>query len=84
MGLCCSKIIANALNGDVVFLPNDDERTSVLVKIKVKLFERNRSNSGGSNPSISHLSEFHNYKKSGIGQDLVTARELNKHMRYEN
>ena len=52
VGLCCSKMIANAINGDVVFLPNNEGITSVLVKIKVKVYEKNRRNSEASNLSI--------------------------------
>jgi K+-sensing histidine kinase KdpD len=46
VGLCCSKIIANALNGDVIFLPNDIGKTMVSVTMRVKIFEKNRRNSG--------------------------------------
>jgi K+-sensing histidine kinase KdpD len=46
VGLCCSKIIANALNGDVEFLPNNLNKTILSVTMRVKIFERNRRNSG--------------------------------------
>ena len=39
VGLCCSKIIANAIGGDVKFVPNEQNKTTVSVVIKVKTYE---------------------------------------------
>ena len=39
VGLSCSKIIANALGGDVTFVPNDQEKTMLSVTLKVKTYE---------------------------------------------
>lgn len=39
VGLYCSKIIANAINGDVNFLPNDLGKTTLSVTLRVKLYE---------------------------------------------
>jgi K+-sensing histidine kinase KdpD len=87
VGLCCSKIIANALNGDVDFIPNPENKAKVRIVMKVKIYERNRRNSNVSQHSVSHLSEFQSLKKMGIGQDLVTAKALHifkKKMDYSN
>jgi len=45
VGLCCSKIIANAIDGDVNFVPNEQNKTTLKVTLKVKVYERNRRNS---------------------------------------
>jgi len=39
VGLSCSKIIANALGGDVNFVPNELEKTMLCVTLKVKTYE---------------------------------------------
>ena len=39
VGLSCSKIIANALGGDVDFVPNELEKTMLCVTLKVKTYE---------------------------------------------
>lgn len=45
VGLSCSKIIANAINGDVIIVPNKLNKTRVSVTIMVKIYDRNRRNS---------------------------------------
>jgi K+-sensing histidine kinase KdpD len=63
VGLCCSKIIANALKGDVFFLPNQENKTSVSISIPVLVYETGRRNSDSSQLSISGVSEFKGYSK---------------------
>ena len=76
VGLSCSKIIANALKGDVVFVPNDLNKTRVSVTLMVKIYDRNRRNSNISQHSVSKISEFGSFKKQKIGQDLVTSKAM--------
>ena len=76
VGLCCSKIIANAIEGDVKFVPNELNKTKVSVTLKVKTYDRNRRNSNVSQHSVSKISEFKAYCKNEIGQDLVTSKAM--------
>ena len=79
VGLFCSKFIANAIDGDVDFVPNEKDQAMVKVDLKVKLYDQGRRGSDCSVKSIANFSEFRSYKKSGIGQDLVTAKILHSH-----
>ena len=45
----------------------------------MKLYDRVRRGSDVSVHSLSNISEFRDYRKSGIGQDLVTAKILHNH-----
>ena len=67
VGLSCSKIIANAINGDVTFVPNNLNKTRVSVTIMVKIYDRNRRNSNISQLSVSKISEFGSFKEKKIG-----------------
>jgi len=63
VGLSCSKIIANAINGDVNFVPNLLNKTRVSVTLMVKIYDRNRRNSNISQHSVSMISEFGSFKE---------------------
>ena len=45
VGLCCSKMIAQALHGDVIILPNQSNQTSVSITVPVKIWDFDRRNS---------------------------------------
>ena len=45
VGLYCSEIIAQALNGDVEFIPQSEKKTSVSITLPVKIYEEAENNS---------------------------------------
>ena len=78
VGLTCSKVISNAMNGDLIIVENEREYpcTTLMLTIPVKI-QMEIDKAVERVQSISEFSEYHISKKIGMGEDLVTKKFMN-------